>query len=432
MCAYARRFLRLGLVFFLAIAIFVRQNYCVKMRIITLLHSFVALLLCCHVTAQECENRGFNLIVVGDPQPQTEAQMVALERDIIPHIEVIVDQYSDAGYPTAILLTGDVVWDTMEFLPRVKSAFEALGVPVYAVIGNHDHNRAVVHNEPLAETPYEECFGERYYAFTMGDTYLFALDNISYNSYDDYSLDVDRKQLRWLRRELRRVPKDARVAILMHAPAVDYRTGKLIPYARSIVRLVGDRELHFVTGHRHRHATADISPTAIEHSVAQVNGNLWFAPLCSDGMPQSVFCIEERDDSWTWHYRVLGVSSEDILDIWTENSVSGYEDSVVVKVVGWDEKWSVEWMENGQKMGAMEQIEIYDPDYMYYVENVADYNDVIMGRLRRSAQKHNHYFRCRRTAENSLITIVATDRFGRQFTSGIKGESITPWCRYSW
>jgi hypothetical protein len=105
---------------------------------------------------------------------------------------------------------------------------------------------------------------------------------------------------------------------------------------------------------------------------------------------------------------------------------------VVVKVVGWDEKWSVEWMENGQKMGAMEQIEIYDPDYIYYVENVADYNDVIMGRLRRSAQKHNHYFRCRRTAENSLITIVATDRFGRQFITGVKSESITSRCHYSW
>lgn len=388
------------------------------MRIITLLQTFVMLVLCHVALAQEGENRGFNLIVVGDPQPQTEEQMVALEREIIPHIEFVVGQYSDTGYPTAILLTGDVVWDNMDFLPRVKAAFEGLDVPVYAVIGNHDHDRRVKGHEAKAESCYEEVFGERYYAFTMGDTYLFALDNIRYRSYENYSLKVDRKQLRWLKQQLKGVPQDARVAILMHAPAVDYKSGELLPYAHSIMRLVGDRELHFITGHRHRHATTDISPTAIEHSVSQVNGNLWFAPLCSDGMPQSVFCIEERDNSWTWHYRVLGMTAGDILDIWTENSVSGYEDSVVVKVVGWDEKWSVEWMENDQKMGAMEQIEIYDPDYIYYVENVADYNDVIMGRLRRSAQKHNHYFRCRRTAENSLITIVATDRFGRQFIGG--------------
>ena len=91
------------------------------MRIITLLQTFVMLVLCHVALAQEGENRGFNLIVVGDPQPQTEEQMVALEREIIPHIEFVVGQYSDTGYPTAILLTGDVVWDNMDFLPRVKA-----------------------------------------------------------------------------------------------------------------------------------------------------------------------------------------------------------------------------------------------------------------------------------------------------------------------
>ena len=390
------------------------------MRINALLQTFVMLLICHVASAQECENRGFNLVVVGDPQPQTEEQMVALEREIIPYIGDIVGQYSDTGYPTAILLTGDVVWDNMDFLPRVKAAFEGLGVPVYAVMGNHDHDRRVRGNEPKAESPYEECFGDRYYAFTMGDTYFFALDNIKYRNYDSYSLRVDNKQLRWLRREMRNVPEDARVAILMHAPVVNYRTGVLIPYARSIMRIVGDRELHFITGHRHRHATADISPSVIEHSVAQVNGNLWFAPLCTDGMPRGVFCIEERNNSWQWHHSVLG-EAEGALVVWTEGCVEGHEDSLVVKVVGWDDKWCVEWLENGQKMGTMEQIEIYDPDYIYYVENVADYNDVIMSRLRRTAQKGNHYFRCCRTSENSHITIVATDRFGRQHTYEIWG-----------
>lgn len=33
----------------------------------------------------------------------------------------------------------------------------------------------------------------------------------------------------------------------------------------------------------------------------------------------------------------------------------------------------------------MEQIEIVDPDYMRYVEEEADYSDIIMARLRRSA-----------------------------------------------
>ena len=97
--------------------------------------------------------------------------------------------------------------------------------------------------------------------------------------------------------------------------------------------------------------------------------------------------------------------------------VKEHEDYVVVKVVGWDDKWSIEWQENGLNMGAMEQISILDPDYIYYVENEANYAKKYMERLRKSAHPHNHYFRCKRTAENSEITIIATDRFGRTFTA---------------
>ena len=99
-------------------------------------------------TAQQA---GFNLIVVGDTQPQSSEQIARLEGEILPQIRTIAEEYATSQYPTAVILTGDVVWDTMAFLPRVKSMFETLGVPVYAVIGNHDHDRAIVDNEPLAD-----------------------------------------------------------------------------------------------------------------------------------------------------------------------------------------------------------------------------------------------------------------------------------------
>lgn len=366
----------------------------------------------------ECsaQERGFNLVVVGDTQPQTEAQIAELEGALLPQIRAIVEEYRATGYPTAVILTGDVVWDTMEFLPRVKAMFEGLDVPVYAVIGNHDHPADIADNERLAKRNYEAVFGDRYYAFTIADTRFFALDNIRYTDHDNYTIGVDRKQLRWLKREMRKVAAEERVAILMHAPAVNYRSGgEVLDYASEIIDIVGDRELHFITGHRHRHATADIAPHIIEHSVAQVNGNLWFAPICSDGTPRGVFCIEERDGEWVWQHRILGKDAYYQLVTWREGVVKDNEEYVVAKVIGWDSMWRVEWLENGVSMGAMEQIEICDPDYMRYVEEEADYSDIIMARLRRSAYPHKHYFRCRRTVENSEITIVATDRFGRVF-----------------
>lgn len=383
------------------------------MRIFLLILVSLLALVRMECSAQE---RGFNLVVVGDTQPQTEAQIAELEGVLLPQIRAIVEEYRATGYPTAVILTGDVVWDTMEFLPRVKTMFEGLGVPLYAVIGNHDHPADVVDNERLAKKNYEAVFGDRYYTFTMADTRFFALDNIRYTDHDNYTIGVDRKQLRWLKREMRKVGAEERVAVLMHAPAVNYRSGgEVLDYAEDIVDIVGDRELHFITGHRHRHATADIAPRIIEHSVAQVNGNLWFAPICSDGTPRGVFCIEERDDEWSWQHRILGEDLNYQLVTWDEGVVKDNEEYVVAKVIGWDSKWRVEWLENGVNMGVMEQIEIVDPDYMRYVEEEADYSDIIMARLRRSAYPHKHYFRCRRMVENSEITIVATDRFGRVF-----------------
>lgn len=383
------------------------------MRIFLLILVSLLALVRMECSAQE---RGFNLVVVGDTQPQTEAQIAELEGVLLPQIRAIVEEYRATGYPTAVILTGDVVWDTMEFLPRVKTMFEGLGVPLYVVIGNHDHPADVVDNERLAKKNYEAVFGDRYYTFTMADTRFFAFDNIRYTDHDNYTIGVDRKQLRWLKREMRKVGAEERVAVLMHAPAVNYRSGgEVLDYAEDIVDIVGDRELHFITGHRHRHATADIAPRIIEHSVAQVNGNLWFAPICSDGTPRGVFCIEERDDKWSWQHRILGEDLNYQLVTWDEGVVKDNEEYVVAKVIGWDSKWRVEWLENGVNMGVMEQIEIVDPDYMRYVDEEADYSDIIMARLRRSAYPHKHYFRCRRMVENSEITIVATDRFGRVF-----------------
>ena len=377
--------------------------------------SLIALLL--YTASVAAQQSGFNLVVVGDPQPQTEEQITRLERDIIPQIATIVDEYKATGYPTAILLTGDVVWDNMDFLPRVKADFEALGVPVYAVIGNHDHNKHHKNNQPRAEQDYINAWGERNQAFMLGETLFVTLDNIDYATKESYSLKVDADQLIWLAEVMDEYADVEHVAVCMHAPATSHRTGGFIPYAKPIVRIIGERKIDLITGHGHRHFTADHTPEIIEHSVAQVNGNLWFAPICSDGTPLGVFCVEERDGEWMWHHRILGKDADEALITYPVGRVAEHEEYVVVKVVGWDSKWQLSWSENGSYMGAMEQISILDPDYMYYVENEADYREKYMKRLRRSARPHRHYFRCKPTTENSEITITATDRFGRVSTT---------------
>ena len=243
------------------------------------------------------------------------------------------------------------------------------------------------------------------------------LDNIDFTDHTKYGLKVDADQLIWLTEVLEQNPDIEHIAVCMHAPATSPRTGGFIPYAKPIVSILGDRKVDFITGHGHRHGTYEHGDNIIEHSVAQVSGNLWFAPICADGTPQGVFCIEERDGEWMWHHRILGKSADEALVVYPMGRVAEHEEYVVVKVVGWDSKWRLSWSEDGADMGAMEQIKILDPDYMYYVENEANYREKYMQRLRRSARPHSHYFRCKPTAENSDITITATDRFGRVYSA---------------
>ena len=365
-------------------------------------------------SAQEVDTRGFNLIVVGDPQPQTEEQLGRLESEIMPHIATIVERYkAESDLPTAILLTGDVVWDTMSFLPRVKALFEGLGVDVYAVMGNHDHDRQSPRNERVAESHYVQAFGPKNYAVAMGQSLLIGLDNIGYRSYEDYTSQVDLRQRRWLRSVVRQTDEEKRLVVAMHAPAVDFRNGcEPQKYTRKLLRILKGRRVNFITGHRHRHAIAEIAEGVMEISVSQVNGNLWFAPLCGDGMPRAVLCIEERDGEWQWHYDILGRESNNPIYLLSDE----HSREVVIKVAGWEDAWRVEWTEDGESKGAMEQFTMVDPEYMHYVEQEANYSEVIMQRLRRSAMPRNHYFRCTPSDGATSVTINVTDRFGRVYS----------------
>ena len=366
--------------------------------------------------AQDIDNGGFNLIVLGDTQPQTEEQLARFESEIMPAIAAIVEEYDrEDDIPEAILITGDVVWDTMEFLPRIKEMFAPLGIPLYTVPGNHDYDRKIEGRERRALRDYRRTFGKRYYATKLGYYTLIGLDNILYNSYFDYSLGIDRAQMRWLKRAIRRTPHDRALLLAMHAPAYDARKGALIPYAQQIIDLAEGRQLHLITGHGHRNNTFDISDNIVEHCVAQVNGNLWFAPLCADGTPRCVLIVEGRGREIEWYFRTLEHSAEHQMVAWREGEVKDNEEYIVVKIWGVDAKWSVCCSEDGTTWHTMEPITIVDPEYIEYVENEASYSDIIMERLRRSAIPASHFFRYRRADKNNSVTITATDRFGRSY-----------------
>ncbi len=362
---------------------------------------------------------GFELLAIGDPQPQTEEHMSRLQSEIMPALTQIVGECRQRNaLPEAAILLGDIVWDRMYLMPRVREIFSTLGIPVYPVIGNHDHDLAC-DNDFDATHAYRENFGPAYYAFDMGGTHFIVLDDIEYYGKKEYDERVSDRQLAWVEKYTAYLPEGERVCVAMHAPAMKYwRDRWQMSSNRRLMKLLSKYELHFLTGHSHINSNYDITPGVVEHNVGQVNGNLWHAPLNSDGSTKGLSIITESDGRWSWLYRTLGQGEDYQMRIWLPGELKEHKPFVVAKIWGWDPCWTVVWYEDGRYRGAMERLTMTDPDYMAFVDTVR-VEPRIRRNLLKSIRNAEFYFRALPSADAREVRIVATDRDGRQWSQTV-------------
>lgn len=362
---------------------------------------------------------GYELLAVGDPQPQTEEHMSRLSCEVMPELEKIVGECRQRNsLPEVGIILGDIVWDRMHLMPGVKQEFSRLGIPIYPVIGNHDHDLEC-DNDFDATHAYRDNFGPTYYAFNLGDTCFIVLDDIVYYGKKEYDERIDDRQLEWLEKLVQYIPKGSRVCVAMHAPVMKYwRNNAQQPSNRRLFKLLADYELHLLTGHTHINSNYDVAPGIIEHNVGQINGNLWHAPLNSDGSTKGLCIITDEAGEWTWLYRSLGHDDDYQMRTWLPGELKAHKQFVVAKIWGWDPHWTVVWYEDGRYRGAMEQVSMNCPDYMAFVDT-ADVTPRIKNNLLNTAREAKFYFRACPSKGAREIRIVATDRNGRQWTQTI-------------
>ena len=161
----------------------------------------------------------YELLAIADPQPKTEEHFRRLRSEVMPALQAATDNGRTRGSNQAAIVLGDIVWDSPELFAGVKAEFAGLGVPVYGVIGNHDHDLNKYTDREATEN-YRRHFGPTYYAFDMGRTHYIVLDDIVYHGAKKYEEQIDTMQLRWAAAYAERLPAGSRVCIAMHAPAM--------------------------------------------------------------------------------------------------------------------------------------------------------------------------------------------------------------------
>lgn len=161
----------------------------------------------------------YELLAIADPQPKTDEHFERLRTEIIPPLQAATAAKKAQGVNQAAILLGDIVWDSPQLFAKVREQFASLGIPVYGVIGNHDHDLNKFTDREATEN-YRSHFGPTYYAFDMGRTHYVVLDDIVYHGARKYDEQIDSMQLRWAAAYAERLPAGSRVCFAMHAPAM--------------------------------------------------------------------------------------------------------------------------------------------------------------------------------------------------------------------
>ena len=241
------------------------------------------------------EPRAFDVVMVTDPQPETEAEVDFIREDLI---EALAGTGAKFG-----LTAGDIMFDDLSLYPRLNAIVGTIGLPWWNIGGNHDLNYEAPNRQYSRET-YKRFFGPNYYAFFYGQTLFLMLDDVDYLGFDPakprgggkYEGRLDEAQLEFARNVLAQTPPDWLVVAVMHIPVRTYLGAE--PWQNLVdkdafFKLLEDRNFavsfsgHTHTTEHHYFGAADGWNGAEPHHhhvLTALSGSWWSGPFDHRGV----------------------------------------------------------------------------------------------------------------------------------------------------
>ena len=322
---------------------------------------------------QRDEPDTFRVILFGDPQPGTIKEVDYFAQDIVQ--EVIG---ADAAFGISL---GDIVNDNLELFEPMAATVSLIGIPWYNVYGNHDQNYDVESDE-LADETWERVFGPPTYAFDWGPVHFIVLDDVMYEG----NIETRRSHaelgphLAFVENDLKHVPKDQLVVLMMHIPIVE------VEDRQELFALLSDRPHTFsMSSHWHIQSQfflgADDGWTGAEphHHLVQGaacgswwNGleDEWGIPhtMMRDGVPNGYSIITFSGNQYSIRFKAARRSAEEQMAIHAPSSVTVGETGsteVLANVYAGTERSQVEMRIGGsQSWLPMKQVETFDPYFV--------------------------------------------------------------------
>lgn len=241
------------------------------------------------------EPHRFDVLLMTDPQPETEAELDFVRDDLMSAVGAI--------RPLFGMTIGDLLFDDLSMYPRYNRIIGTLGVPWWNVGGNHDLNFEAPDRRYSRET-FKRTFGPPAYAFCAGEAVFIVLDDVNYlgldrskpNGSGKYEGRLDAAQLDFVANLLAHIPEDKLIVLAMHIPLRTYLDNE--PYQNLVnrdelfKRLAGRRYTFSVSGHTHTtehhyFGAADgwTGPEPHHHHVlTAMSGSWWSGPMDHRGV----------------------------------------------------------------------------------------------------------------------------------------------------
>lgn len=362
------------------------------------------------------DDRKHAFVVWADPQMKSKKDVELLMSQSVPDLQELVKSYPK-DTPLHGIGCGDLVWDEFELFADYKKAVALSGIPFFNVIGNHDMDIEARSDDRSANT-FKKQFGPTYYSFNRGEIHYIVLDDVFYvgaaKSYIGY---ITENQLQWLEQDLSMVKPGSTIVLSTHIPTftgANRRAGKpeevdggTVANRKQLYKMLAPYKVHIMSGHTHFNDNWE-EGNIMEHNHGTVCGAWWTGPICGDGTPGGYGVYEVDGTDIRWYYKSTGLPKEKQLRIYPKGRVKGSPDEIAANVWNWDNKWKVEWYEDGVLKGEMERRVALDPwaAELYEGPQLPKKHKFVEPTLT------DHMFFAKPSPEAKKITVKATDRFG--------------------
>lgn len=369
------------------------------------------------------DDQKHQFVVWADTQMISQSDCDQLKATAVPDLKALV-----ASYPAGSLFhgigCGDLVWDKFEYFKDYKEAIAATGVTFFNVIGNHDMDLDARTDDYSAKT-FKQQFGPTYYSYNRGQIHYVVLDDVFFvGTAKKYIGYITENQLQWLEEDLKQVKPGTTVVLSVHIPTntgaarrakKDEEMGGVVTNRKQLYKILAPYKVHIMSGHTHFNEAWE-EGNIMEHNHGTVCGAWWTGPICGDGTPMGYGVYEVNGSEISWYYKSTGKPKDHQLRVYEKGRLKDTPDEIVANVWNWDSKWKVEWWEDGQAKGAMEQRIARDP---WAIELYAGPELPVKHKFVEPTLA-DHLFFAKPSSGAKQIMVKATDRFGKVYTEIIQ------------